>query len=109
MRKMIAFLLVLVLSSIGCTTVINVRAVEGFRSPNHGNDTDWGIKTRNISGVDKDMVSVNRVMDMPEQLSQEDIVHDEMPIPDALPIGLIISFIVRDIIDSIPISIGPII
>jgi hypothetical protein len=48
-------------------------------------------------------------VDLPEQSSPEDIVQDEMPIPETLAIGLIIAFIVRDIIDSIPISIGPII
>ncbi len=109
MRKTIACLLVLALSSIGCTTVMNVRGIGGFHSPNQGDNIEFGIKIGSSSGVDKDVISVDRSVDLPEQSSPEDIVQDEMPIPQTLAIGLIIGFIVRDTIDSIQISMGNII
>lgn len=106
MRKTIACLLVLALSFIGCSTVVNVGGVGGFHSPKQGNGTGFGLKIRGGSDVDREVVSVDRVANVLEQTHPEDIVQDEMPIPEALAIGLIISFIVRAIIDSVQISIG---
>ena len=109
MRKMIAFLLVLALSLVGCTTLTSIGDFRSLGYPIPSEGTQLGVRFRSGSGVDKEAISVDQDMVLPVQASLEPNVSDEMPIPETLAIGLIIAFIVRDIIDSIPISIGPII
>jgi hypothetical protein len=72
-------------------------------------DAQLGIRLKSGSGVYKEAVSIDQEMALPIQSSQEMGVSDEMPIPETVAIALIISFIVRDIIDSIQISIGNIV
>lgn len=102
MRQTIACLLVLTLSFIGCTTVMNVRGIGGFHSPEQGNGSELEIKIRGGNGVDKDTISVDRVTDLPVQTASEEIIQDEMPIAGTLIVALIVSSIVRDIFSSIP-------
>ena len=103
MRKTTACLLVLALSCIGCTTMMNVRGIGEFHSPVQREVKVAGIKIGTDSGVGKEVISVDRVTDLPVQSSLELHVHDEMLIPETLIIAVIISSIVRDIIRSITI------
>lgn len=108
MRKIIACLLVLALSFIGCTTATTIGGVRGYHFPTPREGGELGIKIKSGSCVEKEVVSVDQGSTLPIQTSLEPRVFDEMPIPQTLAIALIILSIVRDAINSIPISIGSI-
>ena len=107
MRKLTAYLLVLLLSLLGCTSVVKVVGVKGDHFPTPGAGMVIGIKIGRDSGIANEVVSVDQDSELPVQNSLESDVPDEMPIPNAVVIALIISSIVRAI-NSIPISLGPI-
>ena len=109
MKKMIACMFVLALSFMGCTTMTTIGGVRGVHFPTQREGAQLVVRVQSGSGVDKDAVSVDRVADLPGQASSEEIVKDEMPIPEMVIIVLVISSIVKDFVDSIPISIGPVI
>ena len=108
MRKMIACLLVLVLSFIGCTTVTTIGGVRGYHFPTQKEGGELGIRIRSRSGVEKEVVSVDQGSVLPIQTSLEPRIFDEMPISQTVVIALIILSIVRDAINSIQISVGSI-
>ena len=101
MRSTTACLLVLALSCIGCTTMMNIRGIGEFHSPEQGEVKVAGIKIGTERGVDKEVISVDRVTNLPVQSSLELHAQDEMLIPESLIIVVIISSIVRDIVRDI--------
>ena len=104
MRKLTACLLVLLLSFLGCTSVAKVVCVRGDHFPTQGEGMVIGIKVGSDSDMVQEVVSVDQDIELPVQTSLEIDVSDEMPIPNAVVIALIISSIVRAI-NSLPISI----
>jgi hypothetical protein len=108
MRKITAYLLFLSLSLLGCSTVTTIGGFGGYHFPTQKEGGELGIKIKSGSGVEKEVVSVDQGSALPIQTSLEPRVFDEMPIPQTVAIALIILSIVRDAINSIPISIGSI-
>jgi hypothetical protein len=86
--------------------MIDIRGIEGFHPPLQRDKIEVGIRIGSGSGVEKEVVSVDRVTDLPVQNSLEPSVHDEMLIPETLIIALIVSSIARDIIRSITVLPG---
>ena len=109
MRKMIAFLLVLALSFVGCTTLTSIGEIRSLGYPIQSEGAQLGVRIRSGSGVDEEAISVDQDMVLPVQASLEPNVSDCVPIPGTLAIGLIIAFIVHDITDSVQISMGNVI
>jgi len=109
MRKITACLLVFSLSLIGCTTVTTIGGVRDFHFPMQKEGVEMEIRIKSGSDVDKEVVSVDQDMVLPIPVGPELSVSDELIEPEIIAIVLIISSIVRDAIDSIPISVGAII
>ena len=102
MRKTVTGLLVLTLSCIGCSTMMNVEGIGIIQSPRRGDGTELGIRIISSRVEDREVVSVDRVADLPVQNSLQPSVQDEVLVPETLFIALIVTSIVRDILNTIP-------
>lgn len=100
MKKTIAGLVILALTCFGCTTMMNVKGIGGFHSPIQGSGSELGIRIGSSNGVHKDAISVDNDIPSLVTSSQEPSVSDEMLIPETLIIALIVSSILRDLINS---------
>lgn len=109
MRKITACVLFLSLSFIGCSTVTTVGGVRDFHYPVQREGGEMEIRITSGSSVEKEVVSVDQDTVLPVKTSLESSVSNEISIPETVVIVLIISSIVRDAINSIPISMGNII
>jgi uncharacterized protein YceK len=104
MRKITVCLLVLSLSLLGCTTVTTIGGVRDFHFPTQKEGVEMEIRIKSGSGVDKEVVSVDQDMALPIPAGPEQNVSDVLTEPEIIVVVLIITSIVRDAINSIPLS-----
>jgi hypothetical protein len=109
MRKITACLLVISLSLLGCTTVTTIGGARGFHFPTQKEGAEMGIRIRSGSGEDTEVISIDRDMAMLILTDPEPSDTYRLTGAEIMTIVLIISSIVRDAINSIPISVGGII